>query len=60
VLRFNWRLIMAEPALIDYVVVHELAHLRTIDETIDHGPRWEHQFHTVARPAFGPELRRDI
>ncbi len=27
-LRFNWRLIMAPPDLIDYVVVHELAHLR--------------------------------
>jgi predicted metal-dependent hydrolase len=26
-LRFNWRIVMAEPALIDYVVVHELAHL---------------------------------
>lgn len=27
-LRFNWRLIMASPMLIDYVVVHELLHLR--------------------------------
>jgi predicted metal-dependent hydrolase len=27
-LRFNWRLVMAEPALIELVVVHELAHLR--------------------------------
>jgi predicted metal-dependent hydrolase len=27
-LRFNWRLIMADPELIDYVVVHELTHLR--------------------------------
>ncbi len=26
-LRFNWRIVMAEPALVDYVVVHELAHL---------------------------------
>lgn len=28
VLRFNWRVIMAPPRLIDYIVVHELAHLR--------------------------------
>ena len=27
-LRFNWRLIMADPGLIDYVVVHELTHMR--------------------------------
>lgn len=26
-LRFNWRLIMLEPSVVDYVVVHELAHL---------------------------------
>ena len=26
-LRFNWRVVMLEPPLIDYVVVHELAHL---------------------------------
>ena len=28
VLRFNWRVLMAPPALIDYVVLHELVHLR--------------------------------
>jgi len=28
VLRFNWRIVMAPPALFDYVVIHELAHLR--------------------------------
>jgi predicted metal-dependent hydrolase len=27
-LRFNWRLVLADPALLDYVVVHELAHLQ--------------------------------
>ena len=27
-LRFNWRTVMAPPALVDYVVAHELAHLR--------------------------------
>ena len=26
--RFNWRIVMAEPSLIDYVVAHELLHLR--------------------------------
>ena len=26
-LRFNWRVMMLKPALIDYIVVHELAHL---------------------------------
>ncbi len=26
-LRFNWRAMMLEPSLIDYIVVHELAHL---------------------------------
>jgi hypothetical protein len=41
-------------------LVHELAHLRTIDEKIDHGPLWSHEFNAVARSAFGLELRRDI
>jgi predicted metal-dependent hydrolase len=27
-LRFSWRLVMAEPDLLEYVVVHELVHLR--------------------------------
>ena len=38
-IRLNWRVVMAEPALIDYLVVHELAHL----EVMDHSPRyWAH------------------
>jgi len=41
-------------------LVHELAHLRTIGEKSDHGPLWTHEFHAVARPAFGIELQRDI
>jgi len=36
VLRFNWRVITAPPALIDYVVAHELAHLRIRT----HGPAY--------------------
>jgi hypothetical protein len=41
-------------------LVHELAHLRTLGEESDHGPRWEHEFNAIARPAFGAELDRDI
>jgi hypothetical protein len=41
-------------------LVHELAHLRTLDQGLDHGPRWEHEFSTVARSIFGDELERDI
>ncbi|MXY46350.1 MAG: M48 family metallopeptidase [Chloroflexi bacterium] len=38
-IRLNWRIVMAEPALIDYLVVHELAHL----EVMNHSPRyWAH------------------
>jgi len=33
-LRFNWRLVMLDPGLLDYVVVHELTHL----EVPNHGP----------------------
>ena len=35
-IRLNWRIIMAEPTLIDYVAVHELAHLAVMD----HSPRY--------------------
>jgi len=34
-LRFNWRVIMAEPAMLDYVVVHELAHLIVKNHSTD-------------------------
>jgi predicted metal-dependent hydrolase len=35
-LKFNWRLIMCPPSVIDYVVVHELAHLKVPG----HNPRF--------------------
>ncbi|MDR0469916.1 MAG: M48 family metallopeptidase [Peptococcaceae bacterium] len=38
-INFSWRLIMAEADVIDYVVIHELAHIRELN----HSPRfWEH------------------
>ena len=33
-LRFNWRAMMLEPALVEHIVVHELAHL----SIKNHGP----------------------
>jgi predicted metal-dependent hydrolase len=35
-IRLNWRLVHFKPAVIDYVVVHELSHLRVMD----HSPRF--------------------
>jgi predicted metal-dependent hydrolase len=42
-LKFNWRLILCPPAVIDYVVVHELAHLKVAG----HNPRFWGQVATV-------------
>ena len=42
-IRLNWRIIMAEAALIDYVVVHELAHLAVMD----HSPRYWQRVESV-------------
>ena len=32
-LRFNWRLMMLDPSLVEYIVVHELAHLTFMDHS---------------------------
>jgi predicted metal-dependent hydrolase len=51
-LSFNWRLVLAPPAVLEYVVVHELLHLREPS----HSPRfWE--LVAAARPSFREERR---
>ena len=50
-LRFNWRAVMAPPALLDYVVAHELAHLRVRGHTPEY---WE----VVAQAVPDYRLRR--
>ena len=35
-LRFSWRTVLAPPALVDYIVAHELAHLRVRDHGADY------------------------
>ena len=42
----NWRLLHYPPAIVDYVVAHELAHLRVMD----HSPRFWDTAHRGARP----------
>lgn len=42
-LRFNWRLVMLAPRLLDYVVVHELAHLTERN----HGPAFWRVVETI-------------
>ncbi len=46
-LNFNWRLMMVPPSVIDYVIIHELAHLKELNHTerfwrlvAEHCPRW--------------------
>ena len=48
-LRFNWRAIVAPPALVDYIVAHELAHLRVRGHTPEY---WAVVAHAV------PDYRR--
>jgi predicted metal-dependent hydrolase len=51
-IRLNWRLVHFAPGMIDYVVAHELAHLKELN----HGPRFWEQ---VARLLPGFETARD-
>ena len=46
-LTFNWRLVLAPYAVLDYVVVHELCHLREAN----HGPGFWHLV-AQARPGY--------
>ena len=41
-------------------LVHELAHVRTLEEPSDHGPRWQYEFNSVARTLLGNELSRHL
>jgi predicted metal-dependent hydrolase len=54
VIRLNWRLIHFRLAVIDYVVAHELSHLRVMD----HSPRFWETVSTVV-PDY-PELRAQL
>jgi len=51
-IRLNWRLVHFSPPVIDYVIAHELAHLRELN----HGPRF---WHAVAQLLPGFEAARD-
>lgn len=52
-IRLNWRIVMAEPALIDYVVVHELTHLNVMN----HSPQFWQQVERVL-PDYRARIER--
>ena len=56
-LRFNWRTVMAPPALVDYIVAHELAHLRLRGHGADY---WAVVAQAVPDYQRRRELLRDI
>ena len=60
-LSFNWRLVLAPPGVLDYVVVHELCHLRVPNHSRRfwalverHRPHWQQQRKWLRD--YGPEL----
>lgn len=53
-IRLNWRLLHFQPRVLDYVVVHELSHLRVMD----HSPRFWATVHSVM-PDYAA-LRRQL
>ena len=60
-LSFNWRLVLAPPDVVDYVVVHELCHLQIPDHSLSfwtllerHRPNWRDQRAWLRE--HGPEL----
>jgi predicted metal-dependent hydrolase len=60
-LSFNWRLVLAPKDVVDYVVVHELCHLRVLNHSTSfwtllerHRPHWRDQRAWLRN--YGPEL----